>query len=107
MRAYLLLALLSGCSFFAAEGPRPPPGPTACNRDSSPAFTDTITSVGAAVAAGIAAFEHAQPGSVIAPLGVAGVFGASAVYGTVQVGRCRAEHKKRPAWSLAEMPAVM
>jgi hypothetical protein len=35
------------------------------------------------------------------------VFGASSGYGYFQVRRCRAEHEKRPAWSLDEMPVVM
>jgi hypothetical protein len=106
MRAALML-VLTGCSFFATEGPRPSPGPTACNRESKPVVTDMIAGIGAAVAAGIAGAEHAPSSNVIVPIGLAGVFGASSVYGYVQVGRCRAEHVKRPAWSLAEMPAVM
>jgi hypothetical protein len=106
MRAALLL-VLTGCSFFATEGPRPPPGPTACNREDKPVVTDVIAGIGAAVAAGIAGAEHASTSNVVVPIGIAGVFGASSVYGYVQVHRCRAEHVKRPGWSLAEMPAVM
>ena len=106
MRATLLLAL-TGCSFFATEGPRPAPGPTACNREMKSVVADAITSIGAAVAAGVANLAHGQRGDVLVPIGVAGVFGASGAYGFVEVHRCRAEHLKRPAWSLAEMPAVM
>jgi len=106
MRAALLLAL-TGCSFFATEGPRPPPGPTACNRDSKAPVADLVVGIGAAVAAGIASTQGGQGANVVAPIAIAGVFGASSAYGMIQVGRCRAEHVKRPAWSLAEMPAVM
>jgi len=106
MRAALLL-LVSGCSFFAAQGPHPAPGPTKCNLDGSPFVTDAITSVGAALAAGITAFQHGQTGDVLVPIGISGLFGVSSVYGFTQVHRCRAEHKKRPEWSLEEMPAVM
>ncbi len=106
MRAALLLAL-SGCSFFATEGPRPPPGPTACNREMKPVVSDAVITLGAAFAAGVAGAEHARRGDVLVPIGIAGVFGASSAYGLVQVHRCRVEHEKRPAWSLADMPAVM
>jgi hypothetical protein len=106
MRAALLVTL-AGCSFFAAEGPRPPPGPTACNREDKPAVADLVTGIGAALASGVASFEHGGTGSVIVPAAIGGVFGASAAYGFVQVHRCRVEHEKRPGWSLAEMPAVM
>ena len=41
------------------------------------------------------------------PVAFATVFGASSVYGSMQVHRCRAEHHQRPAWSLDDMPAVM
>src|SRR5215510_9607276 len=98
MRTALLLAL-AGCSFFATEGPRPPPGPTACNRDLEPVIADVAAGVGAAFAAGVASVEHAQGRNVVVPIGIAGVFGASGVYGFAQVHRCRAEHEKRPAWS--------
>lgn len=110
MRAAIIggfLVALSGCSFFAAEGPRPAPGPTKCNLSNRPFVTDAITALGAAAASTVASLSHGQTGDVVVPLGVAGVFGVSSAYGFVQVGRCRAEHKKRPAWSLEEMPAVM
>jgi hypothetical protein len=103
----LLLVALSGCSFFATEGPRPPPGPTACNREMKPVVSDAVVGVGAALAAGVSAYEHGGRGDVLVPISIAGVFGASAGYGAIEVGRCRSEHAKRPAWSLAEMPAVM
>jgi hypothetical protein len=106
MRA-LMLVVLTGCSFFATEGPRPPPGPTACNRDMKSVRGDAITTIGATVFAGVASAMQADGRDVLAGFGVAGLFGASTVYGLVQVRRCRAEHVKRPAWSLAEMPAVM
>ena len=106
MRALLLVAL-TGCSFFATEGPRPPPGPTACNREDKPAVADAVASAGAAIVAIAASLEHAHGSDVLVPIGIAGVFGASSAYGFVQVHRCRREHEKRPAWSLAEMPAVM
>jgi len=106
MRA-LLVVLLGGCSFFATEGPRPPPGPTACNREMKPVVADAFTALGAVFAASVAGIEHAQGGSVIVPIGIAGVFVASSTYGFVQVSRCRVEHEKRPGWSLADMPAVM
>ena len=111
MRAVLLLALLgcplAGCSFFATEGPRPAPHPTACNREMKPVLTDAIAGIGATVAAGVAALEHAGPGNVFVPIGVAGTFGASTVYGYMQVSRCRTEYKKRPTWTLDDLPAVM
>jgi hypothetical protein len=107
MRSIALLALLGGCSFFATEGPRPPPGPTACNRDSRPIVGDAIVAVGAAFAAGVASLSHASGSDTSVALGVSGVFAASTAYGYVEVHRCRAEHVKRPGWSLAEMPAVM
>ena len=107
MRATLLLAVLTGCSFFATEGPRPAPGPTACNRDLKPVVTDVIIGATAAFAAGVATLENAQPANVFVPITIGGVFAASTSYGFIQVHRCRAEHAKRPAWSLAEMPAVM
>jgi hypothetical protein len=106
MRA-LLLVMVSGCSFFATEGPRPPPGPTACNREMKPVVSDAIVGVGAALAAGAAAYEHGGKSDVLVPISIAGVFGASAGYGAIQVSRCRSEHEKRPGWSLADMPAVM
>jgi hypothetical protein len=106
MRAVLLLAL-SGCSFFATNAPRPAPKPTACNREMKPVVTDAIVSIGATVAAGIAAVQHAGSTDVVVPIGVAGTFGASTVYGFVQVGRCRTEYRKRPTWTLGDMPAVM
>jgi hypothetical protein len=59
MRATLLL-VLTGCSFFATEGPRPPPGPTACNREMKPVVADVVVGVGAAFAAGVAAAQHAS-----------------------------------------------
>jgi len=106
MRAVLMLAL-TGCSFVATEAPRPPPGPTACNREMKPVVTDAIAGIGAAFAAGVASVEHAQRGDVFVPIAIAGLFFASSAYGFVQVHRCRAEHEKRPTWSLADMPAVM
>ena len=106
MRAIVLL-VLGGCSFFATEGPRPPPGPTACNRNMKAPLTDAIAGVGAALAAGVAGIAHADGREPVYALGVAGAFGASSAYGLIQVTRCRAEHVKRPGWSLAEMPAVM
>ena len=69
--------------------------------------SDTIIAIGAALAAGASAVEHGGRNDVLVPIGIAGVYGASAGYGAIQVGRCRREHEKRPAWSLAEMPAVM
>jgi hypothetical protein len=106
MRAALLLAL-TGCSFFATEGPRPAPKPTACNREMKPVIADAIAGAAAAVAAGVASAERAQGGQVLVPIGIAGVFGASTAYGFVQVHRCRVEYEKRPTWTLADMPAVM
>ncbi len=106
MRA-VLLVVLAGCSMFATEAPRPPPGPTACNRELKPVVADAIASVGAAVAAGWASTQRAQGSTVPIALGVAGVFGVSSGYGWFQVSRCREEHAKRPGWSLADMPAVM
>ena len=103
----LALLVLGGCSFFATEGPRPPPGPTRCNRDMKAPITDAITSVGAALAAGAASVSGAGSGELMIELGVAGVFGVSGAYGLVQVKRCRAEYTKRPGWSLEAMPAVM
>lgn len=106
MRFALLFAVM-GCSFVATEGPRPPPGPTACNREMKPVVSDLVAGLGAVFAASVAAAEHAQRGDVIVPLALAGMFGASSAYGAVQVHRCRVEHEKRPGWSLADMPAVM
>ena len=106
MRALLLLAL-TGCSFFATEGPRPPPGPTACNREMKPVVTDAVAAVGAAFAAGVASAERAHRGDVIVPIAISGVFAASSAYGFFEVRRCRAEHARRPGWSLQDMPAVM
>ena len=106
MRTALVLAL-TGCSAFATEGPRPPPGPTACNRDAQPVVADALVGVAAALAAGVVSVEHGGTGDVVVPLAISGVFGVSAGYGAIQVHRCRAEHVKRPGWSLAEMPAVM
>lgn len=106
MRA-LVLVLVSGCSFFATEGPRPPPGPTACNRSMKSVRGDVITAIGAALATGAVSALDASGRDVAIGLGVSGLFAASSTYGYVQVHRCRAEHVKRPAWSLAEMPAVM
>ena len=103
----VLLIVLSGCSFFTMDGPRPPPGPTACNRDATPVVADAIVGVAAALAAGYAGVEHAPQANVVTPFAIAGVFSVSSAYGAVQLRRCRAEHEKRPAWSLAEMPAVM
>ena len=105
--AAVMFVALTGCSFFAAEGPRPAPGPTRCNLERTPAVTDAIAAIGAAVAAGVSAVERGGTGDVIVPIGFAGTFGVSSAYGFVQVGRCRAEHRKRPQWSLDEMPAVM
>jgi hypothetical protein len=106
MRA-LLVVSLTGCSFFATEAPRPPPGPTACNREMKPIVADAFAGIGAVFAASVAGLEHAQGNSVIIPIGIASVFVASSAYGFVQVRRCRVEHEKRPGWSLADMPAVM
>ncbi|HUS27468.1 MAG TPA: hypothetical protein VMZ53_03135 [Kofleriaceae bacterium] len=72
-----------------------------------PVLTDALASVGATLAASVAALEHAGPGSVYVPIGVAGTFGASAVYGYMQVGRCRTEYRKRPTWTLEDAPAIM
>src|ERR1700759_3278523 len=102
-----LLCALAGCSFVATEAPRPPPGPTACNREMKPVIADVVAGLGAAFAAGVASFEHAQRTDVIVPIAFAGVFAASSAYGFVEVRRCRVEHEQRPAWSLADMPAVM
>lgn len=98
---------LSACSFFATEGPRPPPGPTACNRETKPVVVDAIAGVGAALASAVSSYEHGGTGDVVIPAAISGVFGLSAGYGAIQVGRCRTEHAKRPGWSLADMPAVM
>ena len=68
--------------------------------------TDAIAGVGAAFAAGVASVSQSNGDAMIA-LGVAGAFGVSSGYGLIQVKRCRAEHRKRPGWSLEEMPAVM
>jgi hypothetical protein len=106
MRAVLVLAL-AGCSAFATEGPRPPPGPTACNRDAQPVVADALVGVAAAIAGGVVSLEHGSTTDVVVPLAISGVFGASAGYGAIQVHRCRVEHAKRPGWSLADMPAVM
>jgi len=106
MRLALVLAL-GGCSFFATEGPRPHPGPTACNREMKPVVADAVVSAIAVFAAGVASLEHGQGGDVLPPIGIAGFFGASSAYGFVQVRRCRTEHEQRPGWSLADMPAVM
>jgi hypothetical protein len=106
MRTVLLFAL-TGCSFVATEAPRPAPGPTACNRDSQPIVADVAASLGALLAVGVASLDHGGRSDVLVPLSFAGVFGASSVYGAVTVHDCRVEHEKRPAWSLAEMPAVM
>ena len=106
MRIALALAL-TGCSFFATEAPRPPPGPTACNREMKPVVSDLIAGLGAVFAAGVSSVEHAPRNEVVVPISLAGLFAASSAYGFVEVRRCRAEHEKRPAWSLADMPAVM
>jgi hypothetical protein len=55
----------------------------------------------------MATVENAPRPDVLVPIALGGVFVASSAYGFVQVHRCRAEHQKRPAWSLEEMPAVM
>lgn len=68
---------------------------------------DAVASVVAMVAAGVASAEHAGGVDVLAPIGVAGGLAASSAYGFVQIHRCRAEHDRRPDWSLADMPAVM
>ena len=102
----LIVLTLAGCSAFATEAPRPPPGPTGCNRESKPIVADAVVSIGAALAAGVVTVEEGGTGAVV-PLAVSGVFGLSAGYGAIQVHRCRVEHVKRPGWSLAEMPAVM
>lgn len=72
-----------------------------------PVVGDVVAGLGAVLAASVASLEHAQRTDVIVPLAFGGVFAASSVYGFVEVRSCRAEHEKRPAWSLAEMPAVM
>jgi len=102
-----LLCALAGCSFVATEAPRPPPGPTACNREMKPVIADVVAGLGAVFAAGVASFDHAQRAEVIVPISLAGLFAASSAYGFIEVGRCREEHEKRPSWSLADMPAVM
>ena len=107
MRPALLVLSLTGCSFFATEAPRPAPGPTACNREMKPVLADAFASVGAAFAATVAGIDHAQGTSVIVPIAIAGVFATSTAYGFVEVRHCRVAHEKRPAWSLADMPAVM
>lgn len=106
MRALVVLVLAGGCSFFATEGPRPPPGPTACNREMKSPIADALAGVGAVFAAGVASVSDGS-GEAMVALGVAGAFGASSAYGLIQVQRCRSEHAKRPGWSLADMPAVM
>lgn len=106
MRLALALAL-TGCSFVATEAPRPPPGPTACNREMKPVVSDVLAGLGAVLAASVAAAEHASRTDVIVPISLAGVFASSSVYGFVQVRSCRAEHARRPGWFLADMPAVM
>jgi hypothetical protein len=106
MRTLLVLSL-TGCSFFATEAPRPAPGPTACNREMKPVAADAFAALGAAFAASVAGYEHAQGANVIVPIAIAGVFAASSAYGFVEVRQCRVEHEKRPSWSLADMPAVM
>jgi hypothetical protein len=106
MRTAFLL-VLTGCSFVATEAPRPPPGPTACNREMKPVLADVAAGLGATLAAGIASVEHGQRADVIVPISIAGLFAVSSVYGFVEVSHCRREHEKRPAWSLAEMPAVL
>ena len=105
MRALVLL-VLGGCSFFATEGPRPPPGPTRCSRDMKAPVTDAIAGVGAVFAAGVASVQQSIGDAMIA-LGVAGAFGVSSGYGLIQVRRCRAEYAKRPGWSLEALPADM
>jgi hypothetical protein len=72
-----------------------------------PVLADAIAGIGASVAAGIAALENAGPANVFVPIGVAGTFGASTIYGYMHVGSCRSEYRKRPTWTLGDMPAVM
>lgn len=103
----VLLCALAGCSFVATEAPRPPPGPTACNREMKPVVSDVVASLGAVLAASVASAERASRTDMIVPLAIGGVFAASSLYGFVEVRSCRAEHEKRPGWSLADMPAVM
>ena len=102
-----LAVILTGCSFVATEAPRPPPGPTACNREMKPVIADVVAGLGAVFAAGVSSVEHAQRTEVIVPISLAALFAASSAYGFIEVGRCREEHEKRPGWSLADLPAVM
>ena len=104
---HALFVALAGCSFVATEAPRPPPGATACNREMKPVVADAIAGAGAVLASTIASVEHARGADLVVPISLAGVFGASAAYGTIEVRRCRAEHAKRPGWFLADMPVVM
>lgn len=103
----LLLVCLSACSFFATEGPAPGTGPTKCNYHDTPILADAALTLGAALAAGIAAVEGGGRTDVIAPAAGATLFAVSTGYGAIQVHRCRAAHALRPQWSLADMPAVM
>ncbi|MFT3693724.1 MAG: hypothetical protein QM831_11325 [Kofleriaceae bacterium] len=97
MRIAIVGLALAGCSFVATEAPRPPPGPTACNRDSKPIYADIAATLGAIFAAGFIGIEHGGTAQVAAPITLAGVFGASTVYGAVEVRSCRLEHAQRPA----------
>jgi hypothetical protein len=101
------LLLLCSCSFFATEGPRPPPGPTACNLHSAPIFVDAAVVVGAAFATAMSSAEGGRGVDVIAPAATSGLFAISTAYGWFQVHSCRAAHELRPQPSLADMPAVM
>lgn len=104
---YLAILALSGCSFFATEGPAPGTGPTKCNYHDTPVLADAALTLGAALAAGIASVEGGGRTDVLAPAAASTLFAVSTGYGLVQVHRCRAAHAERPQWSLADMPAVM
>ena len=106
MRHALRVALAGG-SFVATEAPRPPPGPTACNREMKPVVADVVAGAGAVLASTIATIDHARGTDIVVPITLTGVFGVSAAYGAIQVHRCRADYAKRPGWFLVDMPVVM
>lgn len=110
MRAVRLLVFssaLSACSLFATEGPARPPGPTKCNLHDSPVIVDAAVAIAAALASTVSSLEHGGTVDVLAPAAVSGGFALSAVYGFVEVHRCRDAHEQRPQWSLSDTPAVM